>query len=389
VICDPSNARIHSNTEIALIAASISKFGWTNPILIRPNGRIIGGHARSVAAQNLGLTEVPVIRIDGLTEPQYRALAIADNKLALNAAWDEHRLRFELAELQKQNFDLKLTGFDEEELERLLAEQEEAHIPLDPDAIPAIPEAAVTVPGDLWLLGQHRLLCGDATDVQAMELVLDGGIADMVFTDPPDRLRMIGEDFSEETFHEFLRRAFVNLIAGCKGAIYICIFSPPQPTVTRAFADAGGHFSMFVIWDKHCARKGGFDYQLQYEPILYGWAANGFRYWSRRKNQSDIWSIPVPTADHTPPFIKPVALVERAIENSSRKGATVLDTFAGLGTTLIACHRRDRKARLIEIDPRYVDAICQRWQQYTGNAVILDGNGRRFEQIARERKKAA
>ncbi len=398
VIPDPRNARTHSDAQVAAIAASICEFGWTNPILVRPNGVVIAGHARLLAARKLGLREVPVIELRGLNEAQCRALAIADNQLALNAGWDEDLLRAELAALQEQNFDLDVLGFDEEELARLLAELGAAGGLTDPDAVPATPQTAVTAPGDVWLMGDHRLLCGDALSRPALEAVLGGGRADMVFTDPPynvsyqgktARRLKIDNDSLGGKFSDFLRAACANLIAMCEGAIYICMSSSELHTLQQAFTEAGGHWSTFVIWAKHHFTLGRSDYQRQYEPILYGWPAGGDHYWCGDRNQADVWSIPRPMANRQHPTIKPVELVERAVQNSSRIGDAVLDPFAGSGTTLIACQRQKRKARLIEIDPQYVDVICQRWQQYTGNAAVLEGGGRGFEEIARERRNAA
>src|ERR1035437_3696693 len=193
VIPDPRNARSHSDAQVAAVAASICEFGWTNPILVRPDGVVLAGHARLLAARRLGLREVPVIELSGLNEAQCRALAIADNQLALNAGWDEDLLRAELAALLEQNFDLDVLGFDEEELARLLAELGAAGGLTDPDAVPAVPKAAITAPGDLWLLGDHRLLCGDALSKQAIDAVLGGSRADMVFTDPPDSVSYEGK----------------------------------------------------------------------------------------------------------------------------------------------------------------------------------------------------
>jgi DNA modification methylase len=380
------------------VAASIREFGWTNPILVRPNGVVIAGHARLLAARKLGLAEVPVIELSGLNEAQCRALAIADNQLALTAVWDEELLRAELAALHEQDFDLQVLGFDEQELARLVAELDTNEGLTDPDAVPAIPQAAVTASGDLWVMGDHRLLCGDALSRPAVEAVLNGGRAAMVFTDPPynvsyegktARRLKIDNDSLGGKFPEFLRAACVNLIAVCDGAIYVCMSSSELHTLQQAFTEAGGHWSTFVIWAKHHFTLGRSDYQRQYEPILYGWAVGGNHYWCGDRNQADVWSIPRPMASRDHPTSKPVELVERAVHNSSRIGNAVLDPFAGSGTTLIACERQKRKARLIEIDPLYADVICQRWRLYAGKAAVLEGDGRGFEDIARERRKAA
>jgi len=394
----PQNARTHSHAQIEQIAASIREFGFVNPILIGTDNRIIAGHARLRAARRLGLSEVPVIVLAHLTPKQCRALAIADNQLPLNAGWDEETLRLELAALQDEDFDLQLMGFDEAELERLLAEQVASAELADVDAVPTIPRVPVTQPGDLWLLGDHRLLCGDATRQPAIETVLGGKAVDMVFTDPPYNVAYVGKtaeklklrnDALGERFYEFLREASANLIAVCSGAMYICMSSSELHTLYRAFTDAGGHWSTFVIWAKHHFTLGRSDYQRQYEPILYGWPKGAEHYWCGTRNEGDVWFISRPASNREHPTAKPVELVERAVANSSKLGGTVLDPFAGSGTTLIACQRRKRRARLIEIDPKYADVICQRWRQFSGHEAVLDGEGRAFTEIATERQKRA
>lgn len=391
------NARTHSESQIEQIAASIREFGFVNPILIAPDNAIIAGHARWQAAGKLGMAEVPVIVLAHLSNAQRRALVVADNQLAANAGWDEQKLRLELAALQAEEFDLDLLGFDDGALERLLAEQEADGL-LDPDAVPPIPPLPTTVPGDLWLLGNHRLLCGDATSREAIERVVASEPVRMVFTDPPYAVRYQGKtsqkltiknDALGEGFRDFLRSACANLIAVCQGAIYICMSSSQLHTLYQAFTEAGGHWSTFVIWAKHHFTLGRSDYQRQYEPMLYGWPQGAKHYWCGDRNQGDVWFIPRPLANREHPTMKPVELVERALDNSSRSGDPVLDPFAGSGTTLIACQRRKRRARLLEIDPRYVDVICQRWQQYTGKAATLDGDGRTFDAIVQARQRKA
>ena len=244
--------------------------------------------------------------------------------------------------------------------------------------------------GDVWLLGEHRLLCGDATSRAAIDTVLEGGHADMVFTDPSynvayegktNRKLSIMNDDLGKGFFEFLRQSCAHLIAVCRGAIYVCMSSSELHTLYRAFTEAGGHWSTFLIWAKDHFTLGRSDYQRQWEAILYGWPEGAKHYWCRARNQGDVWMIPRPTANREHPTMKPVELVERALDNSSRRGNTVLDPFAGSGTTLIACQRRNRKACLIELDPRYVDVICQRWQQYSGISAIRQADGRPFAQL--------
>ena len=391
------NARTHSDSQIEQIAASIREFGFVNPILIAPDNGIIAGHARWQAAGKLGMAEVPVIVLAHLSKVQRRALVVADNQLAANAGWDEEKLRLELAALQAEEFNLDLLGFDDGALEGLLAEQEADGL-LEPDAVPPMPPMPTTVLGDLWLLGNHRLLCGDATSREAIDRVVASEPVRLVFTDPPYAVHYQGKtsqkltienDALGEGFREFLRLACANLMAVCQGAIYICMSSSQLHTLYQAFTDAGGHWSTFVIWAKHHFTLGRSDYQRQYEPILYGWPQGAKHYWCGARNQGDIWFVARPLANREHPTMKPVELVERAIDNSSRTGDTVLDPFAGSGTTLIACQQRKRRARLLEIDPRYVDVICQRWQQHTGKAAVLDGDGRSFDVIVQARQRKA
>ena len=389
------NARTHTAEQIAQVAASIVEFGWTNPILVGADGIIIAGHARLLAARKLGMTEVPVIVLDHLTPAQRRALVIADNRLALSAGWDEEMLRVELQSLEEEGFDLDLVGFTDEELEELLRDPEETREGLtDEDAVPEEPERAVTEPGDVWILGEHRLLCGDATERAAYETVLAGGLADMVFTDPPynvdyegktaNRLK-IGNDALGGKFYDFLRESCANVLAVTKGAVYMCMSSSELHTLYRAFTDAGGHWSTFVIWAKHHFTLGRSDYQRQYEPILYGWRNGTDHFWCGARDQGDIWFIKRPASSQEHPTMKPVELVERAIRNSSKSRDTILDPFGGSGTTLIACEKAGRQARLIELEPRYCDVAVSRWQDWCGQKATLEGDGRTFAELAEAR----
>ena len=268
-----NNARTHSKKQIRQIAASIREFGFVNPILIGPDNRIVAGHARLLAARKLGMQEVPVIILEHLTEAQCSALVLADNQLALNAGWDEELLRAELAALAKEEFALELIGFDDAELKRLLAAQEAAQGLTDPDAAPPLPAVAVSRPSDLWVLGEHRLLCGDAAKRTDVDAVLSGETAAMVFTDPPEGTHAETEQVK---FAESLRQACTRLLEVCRGAIYICT---PSPDLCQAFIKAGGHQETLLIWAKHRLTAGDSDYQRQYETILYGWAADADHYW--------------------------------------------------------------------------------------------------------------
>jgi DNA modification methylase len=392
------NPRTHTDAQVAQIAASIREFGWTNPILVDGASGIIAGHGRVLAARKLGLERVPVIELAHMSEAQKRAYVLADNQLALNAGWDDELLRLELADLSELGFDLGLIGFAEGELERLLAGSKEGLT--DDDEAPALPEQAVTRLGDLWILGEHRLLCGDATVLSDVERVLDGQLADMTFTDPPynvdyanapkDKLRgkhrPILNDNLGGGFEAFLHDACVNIISVTKGACYICMSSSELHTLQKAFTAARGKWSTFVIWAKHTFTLGRADYQRQFEPILYGWPEGHDRYWCGARDQGDVWFIDKPARNDLHPTMKPVALVERAIRNSSKSRDVVLDPFGGSGSTLIACDKAGRQARLVELDPNYCDVIVQRWQAFSGGAPVLDGDGRSYDDIAAERE---
>jgi DNA modification methylase len=372
------------------------EFGWTNPILIDENAGILAGHGRLLAARKLGLPEVPVIRFEHLTEAQKRAYLIADNQLALQAGWSEELLAQELAWLRDESFDLDLVGFDASELERLLALADgEAASDETEDEVPEPPEEPVSGPGDLWILGNHRLLCGDATVLADVERVLGGQLADMTFCDPPynvdyanspkDKLRgkhrpILNDDLGDG-FEAFLYDACVNILSVTKGACYVCMSSSELHTLQRAFRAAGGRWSTFVIWAKNTFTLGRADYQRQYEPMLYGWKDGSDHYWCGARDQGDVWFFDKPVRNDLHPTMKPVALVERAIRNSSKSRDIVLDPFGGSGSTLIACEKAGRQARLIELDPKYVDTIVLRWQDWAGGTAVLEENDRSYGEI--------
>jgi DNA modification methylase len=381
------NARTHSDAQIAQIAASIVEFGWTNPILAGSDGVIVAGHGRLAAAQKLGLLSVPVVVLDHLTPTQRRALVIADNRIAENAEWDEAMLRVELADLQDEGFDLDLTGFDADALAELMAgDEQDFDGQCDEDAVPEVGETPISRPGDIWILGKHRLLCGDATVAASYDTLLEGEAADMVFTDPPynvnyansakDKLRgkdrAILNDNLGEAFYDFLLAALTPILAHCRGAVYVAMSSSELDVLQAAFRAAGGKWSTFIIWAKHTFTLGRADYQRQYEPILYGWPEGSERHWCGDRDQSDVWSIKKPQKNDLHPTMKPVELVERALRNSSRPGDVVLDPFGGSGTTLIAAEKSGRVARLMELDPKYVDVIVRRWEEFTGKQAIRE-----------------
>jgi len=395
------NPRTHSDAQVAQIAASIREFGWTNPVLVDGANGIIAGHGRVLAARKLKLEHVPVIELAHMSDAQRRSYVLADNKLALNAGWDEALLRLELADLSELGFDLGLIGFGEGELERLLAGDSRTGLTEDDDA-PELPGHAITRRGDLWVLGEHRLLCGDATVLADVERVLGGQLTDMVFCDPPygvnyanspkDKLRgkhrPILNDNLGASFEVFLYDACLNILQVTKGAVYVCMSSSELDTLQRAFRAAGGRWSTFVIWAKNTFTLGRADYQRQYEPILYGWKDGADHYWCGARDQGDVWFFDKPAKNNLHPTMKPVALVERAVRNSSKSRDIVLDSFAGSGSTLIACAKSGRQARLVELDAKYCDVIVRRWQEWAGATAVLEGDGRSFGDIAGSREAA-
>ena len=391
------NARTHSEEQVAQIAASIVEFGFTNPILAGSDGVIVAGHGRLAAAQKLGLDTVPVVVLDHLTPTQRRALIIADNRIAENAGWDDAMLRIELQSLQDDGFNLDITGFDADALAEIMAgEETTVDGQTDDDAVPEVPVTPISRPGDVWELGNHRLVCGDATDPKSYELLMADALADMVFTDPPynvdyansakDKMRgkdrPILNDNLGDGFYDFLLAALTPMLERCAGATYIAMSSSELDTLQQAFRAAGGKWSTFIIWAKNTFTLGRADYQRQYEPILYGWPEGHNRHWCGDRDQGDVWNIKKPQKNDLHPTMKPVELVERAIRNSSRPGDIVLDPFGGSGTTLIAAEKSGRIGWLIELDPKYVDVIVRRWQEWTGQEAYREADAVKFNDMA-------
>ena len=398
------NAKTHGADQVAKIAASMAEFGWTVPCLVADDGELIAGHGRVLAATQLGLTEAPVIVLGHLTDAQRRAYRIADNKLTELGTWDEGLLSAELKDLLAQDYDLSLIGFEDAELEALLAGEvdPEAASREGEDDVPEAPETPISRPGDLWLLGKHRLLCGDATVATDVERLLDGSRSKLCFCDPPynvdyaggvgaqkaGRERRIKNDTLGDGFGQFLYDACVLINLYTDGAVYICMSSSELHTLQAAFKEAGGHWSTFVIWAKDRFTLGRSDYQRQYEPILYGWPERAKRHWCGDRDQGDVWQITRPHKNDLHPTMKPVALVERAIRNSSQRGDLVFDPFGGSGTTLIAAETTGRRAALLELDPKYVDVIIRRWQEFSGLDAQLVDTGRSFVEETEQRQVA-
>lgn len=390
------NARTHSEEQVAQIAASIVEFGFTNPILAGSDGVIVAGHGRLAAAQKLGLDTVPVVVLDHLTSTQRRALIIADNRIAENAGWDDAMLRIELQSLQDDGFNMDITGFDADALAEIMAgEETTVDGNTDEDAVPELSETTISRPGDVWILGNHRLVCGDATQASSYGQLLAGQRVQMIWSDLPynvnyansakDKLRgkhrPILNDNLGEGFYDFVFDALSLMLPHCDGAVYIAMSSSELDTLQAAFRAAGGKWSTFIIWAKHTFTLGRADYQRQYEPILYGWPEGGSRHWCGDRDQGDVWNIKKPARNDLHPTMKPVELMERSIRNSSRPGDVVLDCFGGSGSTLIAAEKAGRRCFMMELDPKYCDVIVRRWQEFSGGKAISEDGHRVFDEV--------
>lgn len=385
------NSRTHSDEQVAQIAASIKEFGWTNPILVDGEAGIIAGHGRLAAARKLGMKKIPVIELSHLSPTQKKALIIADNKLALNAGWDNEMLALEFEELEIEGFDLALTGFGEEERDALKPEQVTEGL-TDEDAVPDVPVEPKTKPGDIYQLGNHRLMCGDSTSIDAVDKLMPNEYADLVFTDPPYNVAYSGrgdnnlgkiknDDMSDEQFEDFCRGFFGCYFAKMKplACIYVChpdSQSAPKLAFEKTFAEQFKKSST-LIWVKQSAGMGWQDYRAQHEPILYGWKEGaGKHFYCGDRAKTTIWKIGRDAqSKYVHPTQKPVALPEEAINNSSKGKDIVLDLFGGSGSTMIACEKTGRHARLMELDPKYCDVIVKRWEDFTGKkAELINGS---------------
>jgi DNA modification methylase len=398
----PRNPR-KNDAAVDQMVASIREFGFAIPVLARSSGEVIDGHLRLKAARKMGswpggdTTRIPVIPCDGWTDTQVKAFRLMVNRSVTWAEWDETLLALELREIQDAEFDLGLTGFEDEELSRLLAAQDATPGLVDEDAAPELPQTPVSARGDLWILGSHKLLVGDATNQSDVAKLMAGDAADLVFTDPPynvdyqgytkDHLKIQGDRMTDEQFNRFLEAAFRSCRNVVKpgASLYICHSSSWQREFQNALEGAGFEVRCQIIWAKNTFAWGFGRYKFKHEPIFYAHVAGEKDSWYGDKSQSTLWEENKPAANRLHPTMKPVQLVERALLNSSKTGDVVADLFAGSGSTLIACERRNRKARLMELDPRYADVICRRFQEYSGKRATLDGDGRTFEEIARER----
>jgi site-specific DNA-methyltransferase (adenine-specific) len=385
------NARTHSVEQVAQIAASIVEFGFTNPILVDSSDGIIAGHGRLSAAQELGLKTVPVVVLDHLSERQRKAYILADNQLALNAGWDTDLLRGELQDLAEQDFDLTLIGFSDDELADLLPDIEE--LPpegADEDSAPEVPEEPITKLGDVWLLGKHRVMCGDSTSIDAVETLMGGTQADLLLTDPlynvayeggtAEKLTIKNDEMNNDDFRQFLKDVYTtaNVVMKPGAAFYIWHADSEGYNFRGAAYDVGWQVRQCLIWNKSSLVLGRQDYHWKHEPCLYGWKEGAAHYWGSDRSQTTVLDFNKPSRNGEHPTMKPVELFQYQLENSTKKNGVVLDLFGGSGTTAIAAQKTGRQARLMELDPRYCDVIVKRWQQFTGKTAKLEGTGEPF-----------
>jgi len=384
------NSRTHSDEQVAQLAASIREFGFTNPILIDEANNLIAGHGRVLAARKAQMENIPAVIVTGLDDRRRRALVIADNKLALNAGWDEEALRVELEDLAGDFGELM--GFSQDELFALLGTGETEGL-TDEDAVPEVPEQPVTVEGDVWLLGRHRLMCGDSTSIDAVEKLMDGVKADQWVTDPPYNVDYEGSDgqkikndaMKDGEFRQFLVDAFSSAFSVMKpgGSFYIWHADLEGYNFRGAVVDCGEKIRSCLIWNKPSIVMGRSDYHWKHEPCLYGWKDGASHLWASDRKQSTVIDfIAKPKHNNLHPTMKPVELIEYQIENNTKGQDVVLDTFGGSGSTLIACEKTARDCRMMELDPKYCDVIIKRWQEFTGLDATHAESGKTYAELS-------
>ena len=389
------NARTHSDTQVAQIAASIREFGFTNPVLVDADGGVIAGHGRLLAARKLGMTEVPTLELAHLTPAQRRAYVLADNRLALSAGWDEDLLRIELGDLQAEGFDLALTGFDLGEIAGYLADPTTGLT--DPDDVPPVPETPVSRKGDVWMLGRHRLICGDSTDPGVVERVLAGVRPHLMVTDPPygveydpawrnraglGTTQRIGKVENDDRAD--WREAWA-LFPG--DVAYVWHGALHATTVAESLVACGFQIRAQVIWAKDRLVLGRGHYHWQHEPCWYAVRDKGTGHWSGDRKQTTLWQIASrgQDVDTTHGTQKPVECMRRPMENNSSPGQAIYEPFSGSGTTLIAAEQSGRACYAIELSPAYVDVAVLRWQAFTGVTASLEGEGSSYTALAAAR----
>ena len=383
-----NNARTHSPEQVMKLRSSLREFGFINPIIIDRDYGIIAGHGRLLAAKEEGITEVPCVFVDYLTEAQKKAYILADNRMAMDAGWDEELLRVEIEALQGEAFDVSLTGFDEKELADLFKNGSDSDAEDDDyDLSAALEKAAFVERGDIWTVGRHRLMCGDATSAEDVAALMDGRKANLILTDPPygssfkssSGLTIQNDSMKDEEFYHFLLDSFKNMADHLEkgGAAYVFHADTEGLNFRRAFIDAGFHLAGCCIWVKDSLVLGRSDYQWQHEPVLYGFMQNGKHPWYSDRKQTTIWSFAKPKRNANHPTSKPLDLLGYPIGNSTQENAIVIDTFGGSGSTLMACEQMNRTCCTMELDEKYASVILRRYVDDTGDAdgvyVIRDG----------------
>ena len=369
------NARTHSEAQVAQIAASIREFGFLSPILVAEDNTILAGHGRLAAALKLGLKKVPCVKENHLTETQKRAYIIADNKLSLNAGWDNELLAVELSELEGADFNLDLLGFDEAELSSIFDADKDVSDD-DFDVEKELEEPCFSKTGDMWTLGRHRIICGDATKLETYKTLLENTKVNLVVTDPPYNVNYEGaagkiknDNMENDKFYQFLFNSFVNMEQAMADDASIYVFHADTEGLNfrKAFQDAGFYLSGCCIWKKPSLVLGRSPYQWQHEPCLYGWKKKGKHKWYAGRKETSVWEFEKPKKNADHPTMKPIALLAYPIKNSSMTNSLVLDPFAGSGSTLIACEQTGRICYAIELDEKYCDVIVKRYIEQIGN----------------------
>lgn len=371
-----NNARTHSAAQINKLRASLREFGFVNPVIIDENYNVVAGHGRLEAAKQEGLDKVPCVLVDHLTEAQKKAYILADNRMALDADWDEDLLRVELESLEGFGFDLSLTGFDDKELGDLFKTETEVKDD-DYDLTAALEKASFVERGDRWIVGKHVLYCGDATNEDDVNKLMEDKRANLILTDPPygvsfcssAGLKIQNDGLKNEDFYNFLLKAFKNMVAHCTpGAAGYCFHADTEGLNFRnAFIDAGFHMAGCCIWKKDSLVLGRSDYQWQHEPILYGFLKNGTHKWYSDRKQTTIWEFAKPKRSENHPTSKPLDLLSYPLRNSSQENSIVLDTFGGSGSTLMACELSNRICYTMELDEKYASVILRRYVDNGGN----------------------
>ena len=386
-----NNARTHSPEQLTKLRSSLREFGFINPVIIDRDFNVIAGHGRIAAAKEEGITEVPCVFVDYLTEAQKKAYILADNRMALDAGWDEELLRIEIESLQGADFDVSLTGFGEDEIADLFAGDGEKDVKDDDfDLSAALEKAAFVERGDIWTVGRHRLMCGDATSAEDVAALMDGKKANLIVTDPPysvsfkssSGLTIQNDSLKGEEFYTFLYNSFSQMAAHLEngGAAYVFHADTEGLNFRKAFVDAGFHLAGVCIWVKNSLVLGRSDYQWQHEPVLYGFLKNGKHPWYSDRKQTTIWNYDKPKRNKNHPTSKPLDLLGYPICNSSQENAIVLDTFGGSGSTMMACEQTNRICCMMELDEKYASVILRRYVEDTGDSenVFVERGGEKI-----------